>query len=371
MIYLTILFSIIAIQILPNKKYYIIIKSQQFIISKKSISEFILVIELMFITIFRKYTVGTDLRMYTRLFEEINEYSWKNILNSKFEPGYMIYNRFIIFFSDNIQVFIAVTGFLTVGIYIYEIFRKSYDAFFVMYLSLTFGFFFFQFTALRQVIAIALFMFAIDRLEKRKWIDYIFIILIASTFHLSVLVCIPFALIVILPWTNRLLKLIWMIEIVAIVMMRGILKLVVFYFPRYSYILRETTNYRLGYIARIIIISGLYLVSVYYCKIGRHGFKLYVKTDNDSKETFILILGSIATVLMTMINYFESVQRMTYYFIPYVFLCVDIAINKNIKMKKVIPIIYIFLGIYYILCFTGYTSINTPFGVRDYLFFWQ
>lgn len=346
-------------------------ESKLIFVSTKRLTSILAAIELIIIAIFRKKTVGADLSMYTRLFESLNKYSWSSLLDSKFEPGYMLFTKFVRCFSDNVQVFIVVTGMITVGFYLLEIFRKSYNPLLMMYLSLTYGFFFFQYSMIRQVIAMALFMIAVDKLEKKKWIEYIIIVLMASTFHASVGVCLPLVLIVFLPWTDHILNLIWMVEIIAIVTLRGILEIVVHYIPRYAYILNENTSYKVGYMARIAIICGLYLASVFFCKVGWQGNKVFIKKDDDKKENFMLILGSIGMMLMPMINYFESAQRMTYYFVPYVFWCVDLAAYRSKWMKRMLPVICILLGIYYLSCFTGFTSVHDAFGTNNYLFFWQ
>lgn len=371
MVYLVLLLSIILFQILSGKNIYLHIESKMIVVSTKRLTAILTAIELIFVTIFRKKTVGADLSMYTRLFEAINKYSWRSLLDSKFEPGYMFFSKLVRCVSDNAQVFIVVTGMITVGFYLLEIFRKSYNPLLMMYLSLTYGFFFFQYSMIRQVIAMTLFMIAVDKLGKKKWLEYIIIVLVASTFHASVSVCLPLVFIVFFPWTDHTLNLIWMVEIIASVTLRGILEIIVRYIPRYAYILSENTSYKVGYMARIAIICGLYLASVFFCKVGWQGNKMFIKKEDDKKSNFVLILGSIGMMLMPMINYFESAQRMTYYFIPYVFWCVDLAVNRSKWMKRMLPAIYILLGIYYLLCFTGFTSVHDAFGTNNYLFFWQ
>ena len=200
MIYINILLSIVALRILPNRKWQVTVGSRLFIITRQNLMKTILAAEILFVTICRKYTVGDDLRMYVRLFEAVKKYSWRDLLNSKFETGYLIFTWAIRELSNNAQFFIVVTGILTVGLYLREIFRKSYDVFLVMYLALTFGFFFFQFSILRQAIAMALFMIAVDKLENRKWIEYILLVLVAGTFHASAFVCLLLVFVSFLPW---------------------------------------------------------------------------------------------------------------------------------------------------------------------------
>ena len=371
MIYIVILVSIAAVKLLPNQKWQIMVGSRLFVITRQDFLKVMLAVEILAITVCRKYTVGADLRMYIRIFESVNKYSWRDLLNSKFETGYMIFTRGIRDLSDNPQVFIAVTGILTVGVYLREIFRKSYNAFLVMYLLLTFGFFFFQFSMLRQAMAMAIFVVAVEKLENRKWIEYFVLVLLAGTFHASAFICLLLVFVGFLPWNDHILKLMWIVEITMLVMLRGILEIIVYYIPRYEYILRESTSYKFGYIVRIIIICGLYIASIVFCKVGGKDYKIFFKKDDDRQGNFTLILGSIGMTLMPMINYFESAQRMTYYFIPYVFWAVDLAAKKSKWMKCFMPIIYILMGIYYLCCFTGLTSIHDSFTTNNYLFFWQ
>lgn len=371
MIYINILLSIVALRILPNRKWQVTVGSRLFIITRQNLMKTILAAEILFVTICRKYTVGDDLRMYVRLFEAVKKYSWRDLLNSKFETGYLIFTWAISELSNNAQFFIVVTGILTVGLYLREIFRKSYDVFLVMYLALTFGFFFFQFSILRQAIAMALFMIAVDKLENRKWIEFILLVLVAGTFHASAFVCLLLVFVSFLPWNDHILKLMWIVEVIVLVTLKGILEIIVYYLPRYEYILSENTSYKLGYIIRIIIICGLYVASVFFCKIGGKDYKLYLKKDDDKQGNFTLIMGSIGMTLMPMINYFESAQRMTYYFVPYVFWSVDLAARKSKWMRGLLPVIYIIMAIYYMFCFTGISSVHDAFGTNDYLFFWQ
>ena len=369
MIYIIILVSIAGVRLLPDRKWQIGVGSRLFVITRQDFMKILLAVEILLITVCRKYTVGADLRMYVQIFETVDRYSWRDLLNSKFETGYMIFTKVVRDLSSNSQFFIAVTGILTVGVYLREIFRKSYDAFLIMYL--TFGLFFFQFSMLRQAIAMAIFMIAIDRLEDRKWIEYIFLVLLAGTFHASAFVCLLLVFVGFLPWNDHTLKLMWIVETAVLVTLRGLLEIVVYYLPRYEYILSENTSYKFGYIVRIIIICGLYVASIIFCKIRSKDYKIFFKREDSAQGNFTLILGSIGMTLMPMINYFESAQRMTYYFVPYVFLSVDLAAQKSKWMKCLLPVVYILMGIYYLFCFTGLTSVHDAFATNVYLFFWQ
>jgi len=66
---------------------------------------------ILFLTIFRDVSVGADTRNYCNGFKYITTYvSWENILKFRWEPGYVVLNKIIGFFSTEPQTLIIVLG---------------------------------------------------------------------------------------------------------------------------------------------------------------------------------------------------------------------------------------------------------------------
>ena len=120
----------------------------------------------------------------------IKEADWSNLFILKFEKGYIVLNKIIsVFGNENFFLFVVATITLS-GVY-FSIKRYSKNYFFSVFIFITFQFFIFQFSGLRQSIAFSIVLMSLKYIQERKLFKFIITIIIASTFHKTAIIFIP------------------------------------------------------------------------------------------------------------------------------------------------------------------------------------
>ncbi len=133
---------------------------------------------------------GTDYG-YLGMFKIIRNMTWSKVFTTpvlNYEKGYVVFNKIIgTFFSDS-QVLLAIIGFICITSISYLIYKNSrYPLLsFIIYLGLPV--FLLNFSGLRQAIAISITILAFTLIQKKKLIQFIFIVILASLFHFTAII---------------------------------------------------------------------------------------------------------------------------------------------------------------------------------------
>lgn len=156
---------------------------------------FIFAFILIFVAGFReRFWDTTDYRlMYSEIGNDIN-----NVFNDtvpRVEKGYLLFNYLLNLISSDSQFLLIVASLITNGLFIKTIFTETEDAPFSLFLYLVSGFLG-TMNGLRQMLAAAVvFSYGVKWAKKEKSfindIGMLLCILLMSTFHKSVLICIP------------------------------------------------------------------------------------------------------------------------------------------------------------------------------------
>ena len=139
----------------------------------------------------RSYEVGTDTINYTYQYNQSVGFA-PYVFDDNVEKGYQIFDAIILSFTHNYFWLLFLSAFFIVYSYLRLI--KTYS---ISYLSsviiyITLGFYTFLFNGLRQALAIAITTYSIKYLLEKKLLPYVIICLLASIFHISALIMIPF-----------------------------------------------------------------------------------------------------------------------------------------------------------------------------------
>lgn len=136
-----------------------------------------------------RYNVGVDHLMYLQFYEDMEKQGW--ITRETLEPGFSFIMK--VFTELNLHFFFFFAFLAAIQLFfIYFALRKQkqllpYIGLFIMlnsyYLSLMNG--------IRQYIAICIFIFAIEFIQRRKLIPYVITILLASLIHKSAYILLP------------------------------------------------------------------------------------------------------------------------------------------------------------------------------------
>lgn len=158
---------------------------------------FLAVISVVMITIsyLRANTVGIDYKQYADYFTQVRNGGWSFLISSangyRIEPGYSLLNYFVSVFTGDVRIFMLFVSILSVGLTAVLLYKYSPIPWIGMFVFASFGFFGNSLSFLRQSIAIAIFLFAVHFLKNKRLVPYILIVLLAASFHKSILIMIP------------------------------------------------------------------------------------------------------------------------------------------------------------------------------------
>lgn len=171
MLFYNILLIIILISLFLSTK----IKKERY---NKYLQVFIFIF-LFSISAFRYY-VGTDFGGYRGVYKAVIVGKYKNY---GFERGYDLLMYITKIFSENYQAIFVITSLIIVGLIFLSIKRNSSNFYLSIFLFVSMYFYFNSFNVVRQFIAISLICYSLKYVEEKKPINFILLILLATTFH--------------------------------------------------------------------------------------------------------------------------------------------------------------------------------------------
>ena len=140
----------------------------------------------------RNYTVGTDTIEYVRAFSDGQYTSSIFEFRRDVEPALQWITYIISSYTDNYFWLFIFCGLITVPVYLFFFRMYSTNYILSVFLFIALGTYTFMFNGLRQGIAIAITVIATVFMINCKFIYYLLGCLLASLFHISALLMIPF-----------------------------------------------------------------------------------------------------------------------------------------------------------------------------------
>ncbi|HLQ96194.1 MAG TPA: EpsG family protein [Pseudogracilibacillus sp.] len=156
---------------------------------------FYIVISLLIPSIFvgLRYKVGTDYETYVIIYNKVNQLTYIEFLNTNnYEVGFFTLEKLSHWVGD-VQFLFFLSSFLTL-LFLYFALKQ-----YIGKLSITLGYILYIFTvfpdslnAVRQQLAIAIIVFSLKYIFEKKLIKFIIYVFLASTFHITAIIVIPF-----------------------------------------------------------------------------------------------------------------------------------------------------------------------------------
>jgi hypothetical protein len=327
---------------------------------------------------------GSDYYNYYLMYNTITDFysSGSQILMSNYQFGYPLLCFFIKKITDNSNAIFFVVSILSMIAPAWLI--RKYSPFPILsYAILTLGgYLLISTNILKQVLAMSIIMFAIDRLLKKKYFSFVVCTLIASTFHITSLVA--FA---VLPF----IKLIKLRK--SFIFGGGVISLIAGFF----------SSYLLTLIIRIPLFSRYQRYFSEQSSIGKEDYKLMINAiflamtlgliiiiilkffnhyQIDYMEIFFFKLIIIAFFIAVFSINFFYVLRISFYFSQFLIIFIPIILNDvkdRIKLKKYWTMIFIGLIFFSIIfCivsgennYYNYSTIfdDIPMSVQDFVTF--
>ena len=167
-----------------------------------------------FVGLRTKYNdTSSYIRSYNMLRESLDLGSIDYRIGSN--PGYRIVTLFLRSRHASPQTFLMVYALLTVLIYLWFIRKYTNSIVFSVFLFLTLGVYTFTMAAIKQSVAVALCLIATDRAIRKKYVAFIFWIIIATLFHPYSLMFLAVPLLSFRPWSRRTMILLFITMVVG------------------------------------------------------------------------------------------------------------------------------------------------------------
>ncbi|EHU1307238.1 EpsG family protein [Acinetobacter baumannii] len=302
----------------------------------------------------RSNLVGTDSIVYTDPFVSNIVFNFSDF-NSDIEFGYQALSFFILSFTKNYAFLFLVTSFFVVFCYLYILKKISKNYFYSVFLYITLGVYTFFFNGLRQGLAMAIFAIATPALINRKPVKYILITLIASLFHISALLMIPFYFIVGFKIRIEL-------KVIAIFIFS-------FLVSKFAIEFLSSSNDRYEHYTQVSENAGGYWTLLFYCLLGMFFYIFGAKIRNINTEYNILeqvfICGlALVTPLALLQTDPSGPQRLLYYFAWFVVLLLPMVLSKINSLFINILVVAFFL-LYFYLTTSRFADLN-PYIVNDF-----
>lgn len=312
--------------------------------------------QLFLILALRDINTGTDTHRYIELYDTINVYSineLSKIYNKEF--GFIILTKIIQFFTESKQIYIGIIAIITLlGPYKF-IKNNSENIFLSIIIYISFEQYAFVFSGLRQAIAISIFLLGFDELRQNNIYKYIIYIIIASTFHKTVLITL-----LLIPLRNlKLSDMYFKFSILVII------SSVLFKGPIISYIMKylyseysNTQNSGGGYSILAVIFILVWLGYIY----GRRYFY-----QNKANIIFYTML-MLSLIFQIYASIEGNINRIVSYFNMSIIIYIPLFINffKDRKFKVLLTYIVVVIFI------TRYMlSMNSSALLNSYNFFWR
>lgn len=319
---------------------------------KKASTIFIVLISLILILLsgLRHETIGNDTINYLNMFESIKFESWKDLTfnffsryldqstNQDKDPGYAVFVKTSQLFISDSRAYlflIAILFFTSLGMFIKAHTTSMREVFFfyVFYINLFNGYV--PNSAIRQTIAISIVLFAYTYLQKHKWKQFLLLVLFASFFHKSVLICL-----LVFPF----------------IFIKCVDKIYYIGLPLFLALLTSVNKFALLFLTGNDVYNG-YLSRDYYGDTGKPfvililmvGFYLIgfwgIRKDNNLINNRLFYIGTVLSLMFsTLIWINPSLIRIMTYFAPLMGITVGSSFNRIPKDKIIFTtVILIFL----------------------------
>lgn len=257
------------------------------------------------------------------------------------------------------QIIIVVCSLVTTGIFVYVFLKYSENVWLSTFLFYVLYFYANSFNGIRTWIAIAIVMLSIESLINRKILKYMFVILIASSFHTLAIVMIPFYFI-----TNKIvIKVLYICACLSligtIIYYKEIYTILLEVFPKYA-VYKNATGY--GSLWNLVLlIYNLLLIKM-----------AYKKEKEDEKQFNIYEAACLMAIFFSLLANINSLMiRFSWMFFSFSLLSIPFCFNRirgSYPQKKMLKLGFYVLSVlvFFIYLFANNGSI-IPYKIYDLL----
>ena len=306
-----------------------------------------------------RVNVGNDYAKYMEFFH-LNRCKLETETVVPTEPGFNVLCIFLYLISgrtENYFLMFGVFAFFTVLLFLWGMYKQS-DWFFMTFLMfMTLGYYFYSFSMVRYYFALAMAFAAIPYVLRKEWMKFVLMILIAATFHKSVLLVLPFYFLAQLNFKKWQVFTGLALCSVFVIFKDFWLDLFLKLYPTY-----EETEYLEGGATSFVAIGRCVAVLIFALIL----YKKQIKDDRTMKFYFYCNLGAL--VLYVFCGYFPSVSRAAFYLSITHILFIPALIRgmENDKARKLLTVLCIVGCVCYFAVFLIYVAPSEGLHVLPY-----
>ena len=258
------------------------------------------------VLILRTPEVGADIGRYRTHFAETGMLTVPEILNSYNNVGFYLYDHYMFaLLNGNYQIYLIITGLITFIPVVWLIGKYSAKPYYSFLVWFCMGYYAFQFSGLKQAMAMAILCFAFHFAMEAKPFKFCLLIILASFFHLPAIIFFSAYLIVNFKFTKWHL-LFYSVAIFLVWAFRD--ALAVFLSEGYDSVVETEAGSDIG--GKVILIILFILL----------GVLLRCPSNDDVQYKALLQFMAIAAVIQLLAVYGNVFERLADYYFFFIIL---------------------------------------------------
>ncbi|MDE6607518.1 MAG: EpsG family protein [Lachnospiraceae bacterium] len=259
----------------------------------------------------------------------------------------------------NLLIFALIAG-VTIFLFLKGIYDLSVEFSFSFFLFMTFGYYFNSMNTIRYYLALALAVISMKYVLRKEYVKFLLVVLLASSFHKSVLFILPVYIMADFVWKKWQMGLLALAAVAGFIMKDFILEIIIRIYPTYAdtIYLEAETSY-----VNILRCLGIFIAGIWLYKETIHERPL---------NRFFFQLNYLSLLLYLCGSFIPEVSRIGYYMnVSQLFLLPGVikAIPKG-KKRKIWKMLFIGAAVLYFAAFlyTAYDPLIKLLPYRTWIF---
>ena len=289
-----------------------------------------------------RFKVGADWYSYENIFKSINNFS--DIILAREEKLFMLFMYGSKLIANNYSFFVFI--FFAVSFYLkYKVIKKySPDIFLSLIIYFYTIFLIYDVNGIRQGMAMAIVLFSLSSILDKKLLLFIFLIIIASLFHISAILFFPFYWLSKIKVHKRIMIIIMAISFFIFIPIQSILEnstiiqplLVLDRFSHYSAYLNNAAGRDISFLS-LAIFQRIFTFSLFYFYFNK------LKIDDNFKT--LLFNGYFISIIVFIFFSFstEFASRLSFYFKALEIIIIPIIVFSQNKIYNRLLLLLLFV----------------------------
>ncbi|MER2295053.1 MAG: EpsG family protein [Desemzia incerta] len=338
----------------------------------KKLFLFLMTTQLILINGLRSMWIGTDTNRYFRYFNEVRSFEKiSSLFDYNMEIGYTLYQKAIGLITTDFNVFLLITAALIYIPVAFFVYNYSKNFFLSYLLFITFEFFAFTLSGIRQSLAISIGLFAFHFAVQKKPKFFLFAVLLAISFHTSAVVLLMFyPLINVKLNTKHLIFLTLTYTAFFIFRYRIGALLTIFYYDDRSTSMIQQYDVSSGIGGVSLLLILLVILSLIFQNVLNNNDRVLRASFNIMIIALFFQTLSAFSYLFTRLNMYFLILIII--FVPNIFQPISTQkIRYNQKQLSFLKIVLkLILIIYFVYYYQGILEIDID-NLLPYKFYWQ